>query len=149
MDAAAELGRNPVSNHQIQPEYGYGQADAGRDCRTRLETKFSGANADRGIFIFPVQLTTSRIGNLTRLIHTLAICDDHTSIPYMIDSHLPAGRADLLQDYLSGARSVVKRFEAPAAPRPLVPGRANLDKRRAFLVPHELHNATRSEHKTL
>ena len=25
-------------------------------------------------FIFPVQLTTSRIGNLTRLIHTLAIC---------------------------------------------------------------------------
>ena len=22
MDAAAELGRNPVSNHQIQPEYG-------------------------------------------------------------------------------------------------------------------------------
>ena len=37
MDAAAELGRNPVSKHQIQ-------------------------------------LTTCRIGNLTRLIHTLAIC---------------------------------------------------------------------------
>ena len=32
MDAAAELGRNPVSNkHQIQPEYGDEQADAGRD----------------------------------------------------------------------------------------------------------------------
>ena len=32
LDAAAELGRNPVSKHQIQPEY-YGdeQADAGRD----------------------------------------------------------------------------------------------------------------------
>ena len=28
------------------------------------ETKFSGANADREIFIFPVQLTTSRIGNV-------------------------------------------------------------------------------------
>ena len=27
-----------------------------------------------GIIIFPVQLTTSRIGNLTRLILTLAIC---------------------------------------------------------------------------
>ena len=26
------------------------------------------------IFIFPVQLTTSTTGNLTRLIHTLAIC---------------------------------------------------------------------------
>ena len=25
----------------------------------------------RGIFIFPVQLTTSRIGNVTRLVHTL------------------------------------------------------------------------------
>ena len=29
--------------------------------------------------IFPVQLTTSRIGNVTRLILTLAICDDHQS----------------------------------------------------------------------
>ena len=28
-------------------------------------------HGDRGMFIFPVQLTTSRIGNLTRLIHTL------------------------------------------------------------------------------
>ena len=34
MDAAAELGRNPVSEHHIQPEYGDEQADAGRDCRT-------------------------------------------------------------------------------------------------------------------
>ena len=33
------------------------------------ETKFSGANGDSDIFIFPVQLTsTSRIGSLTRLI---------------------------------------------------------------------------------
>ena len=77
MDAAAELGRNPVGKHQIQPEYGDGQADAGRDCRTRLTGPNSqaGANADRKIFISPVQLTTNRrIGNLTRLIHTLAIC---------------------------------------------------------------------------
>ena len=36
MDAGAELGRNPVSKHQIPPEYGDEQADAGRDCRTRL-----------------------------------------------------------------------------------------------------------------
>ena len=36
MDAAAEHGRNPVSKHQIQPEYGDEQADAGRDCQTRL-----------------------------------------------------------------------------------------------------------------
>ena len=31
MDAAAELGRNPVSKHQIQPELGDEQADAGRN----------------------------------------------------------------------------------------------------------------------
>ena len=37
MDAAAELEREPVSNHQIQPaEYKDKQADAGRDCRNRL-----------------------------------------------------------------------------------------------------------------
>ena len=36
------------------------------------ETKFSGANGDREILIFPVQLITSRVGsNLTRLMHTL------------------------------------------------------------------------------
>ena len=65
MDAAAELGRNPVSKHRIQPEYEDGQADAGPDCRTRLTgPKFSGANGDGGIFIFPIQLPTSRIGNL-------------------------------------------------------------------------------------
>ena len=75
MDAAAELGRNPVNKHQIQPEYGDEQADSGRDSRTRFrETKFSGANRGREIFIFPVQLTTSRIGSLTRLILTLALC---------------------------------------------------------------------------
>ena len=35
-------------------------------------------NADRKIFIFPVQLTTSKVGNVTGLIHTLAICRTHT-----------------------------------------------------------------------
>ena len=69
-----ELGRNPVSKHQIQPEYGDEQADARRDCRTpSSETEFFGTNGDREILIFPVQLTMCRIGNLTRLTHTLAI----------------------------------------------------------------------------
>ena len=37
MDAAAELERDPVNKHQIQPEYrGDEQADAGRDCQARL-----------------------------------------------------------------------------------------------------------------
>ena len=48
--------------------------------------KFSGANGDREIFIFPGQLTTSRIGNLTRLttrthpVDCSAMCDENTYI---------------------------------------------------------------------
>ena len=80
LDDAAELGRNPVSKHQIQPEYGDEQADAGRDGWTRLARPNPQARTGTGEYFFPVQLTTSRIGNLTRLIHTLAICDDHTYI---------------------------------------------------------------------
>ena len=30
------------------------------------------------MLIFPIQLTTSRIGNFTRLMHSLAICDCYT-----------------------------------------------------------------------
>ena len=80
MDATAEIARNPVGKHHIQPEYKDEQADAGRDCRTRLaRPNSSGATGNREIIFFPVQPTTSRVSNLTRLIDTLAIiCDDHT-----------------------------------------------------------------------
>ena len=47
---------------------------------TGLATQnFSGANGDKEKNMFPVQLTTSRVGNLTRLIHTLSaiISDDY------------------------------------------------------------------------
>ena len=67
MDAAAELGRTRFSL-SMENE----QADAGRYCRIRLARPNSQARTrDRGILIFPAQLTTSRVGNLTRLIHTL------------------------------------------------------------------------------
>ena len=84
-DAAAGLGRNPVSKHQIQPEYGDEQADARQDCRTRLARPNSQARTrTRKYSFFPVQLTTNRIGNLTWLIHTLAICVTvHADIPYL------------------------------------------------------------------
>ena len=36
-------GATAVSKHQIQPEYGDEQTDAGRDCRTRLATSNSQA----------------------------------------------------------------------------------------------------------
>ena len=52
-DAAAELGRNPVSKHQIQPDYGDEQADAGRDCRTRLARPYSQARTRTGKSHFP------------------------------------------------------------------------------------------------
>ena len=71
MDAAVEIGKNPVSKHYIQLEYG----DRGTGLpNPSRENKCSGANADREIFIFLFQLITCRIGNLTRLIHTLATC---------------------------------------------------------------------------
>ena len=76
MDTATELGRNPLKEHQIDPGYGDEQADTGRDSRTRLARPNSQAqtNTDGEIFILSVQLTTSRIGNLSWLIHTLSIC---------------------------------------------------------------------------
>ena len=52
MDAAAEMGRNPVCKHQIQPEYGDEQADAGRDCRTRLARPNSQARTRTGKYAF-------------------------------------------------------------------------------------------------
>ena len=44
------------------------------------ETEISGANGNKELFTLPVQLTTRRrIGNLTRLVHALAVCMcDHT-----------------------------------------------------------------------
>ena len=53
MDAAAKLGRNPVSKHQIQTECGDEQADAGRDCRNRLARPDSQARTRIGKYYFP------------------------------------------------------------------------------------------------
>ena len=79
MDAAAEIGRNAVSKDQIQPEHGDEQADAGRGCRTRLARPNSPARRGQRNIHFPCSADHEQdCGNLTRLILTLAICDDHT-----------------------------------------------------------------------
>ena len=52
IDAAAELGRNSVSKHQIQLKYGDEQADAERDCRTRLARPNSQARTRTGKYSF-------------------------------------------------------------------------------------------------
>ena len=46
--ATAKIGRNPVSKHQIQHEYGDEQANAGRDCRTCLARPNSQARTGTG-----------------------------------------------------------------------------------------------------
>ena len=53
MDAAAELGRNSVSKHQIQPEYGDEQAGAGRDCRTVTRDQILRRKRGQGHIPFP------------------------------------------------------------------------------------------------
>ena len=67
MDAAAGLGRNPVSKHQIQMSRLTRDGTAEPVSRDQILRHARG----QGNAIFPVQLTTSRIDNLTRLIHTL------------------------------------------------------------------------------
>ena len=55
-------------------------------CINATRTGTGHSPGDRGMFIFPVQLTTSRIGNLTRLIHTLLyVMTIHTYIHTRID----------------------------------------------------------------
>ena len=51
--AAAELGRNPVRKHHIQPEYGDEQADARRDCQNRVARPNSQARTRTGNINFP------------------------------------------------------------------------------------------------
>ena len=67
MDAAAELGRNPVSKHHMEMSRLTRDGTAEPVSRDQILRPARG----QGNTIFPVQLTTSRIGNLTRLIHTL------------------------------------------------------------------------------
>ena len=51
IDSAAERGRILVSKHHIQHEYGHEQADAERDCRTRLARPNSQARTGTGKYL--------------------------------------------------------------------------------------------------
>ena len=54
MDATTKLGRNRVSKHHIQPEYGDEQADAaGRDCRTVSRDQIRRRERGQGNMNFP------------------------------------------------------------------------------------------------
>ena len=71
MDAAAELGRNPVSKHQIQPEYGDEQADAKPNSQARTGT---------GEYHFPCSADHEQDWQPYPVDPYSAICDDHTYI---------------------------------------------------------------------
>ena len=82
MDAAAELWRNPVSKHQIQP-VSMEMSKLTRDGTAEPISRDQILRHARGQgnIIFPVLLTTSRIGNLTRLSHTLlCVMTIHTCV---------------------------------------------------------------------
>ena len=68
MDAAAEIGGDLASKHQVQPDIEMSRLTRDGTADPSHEIKFSGVNGDREVLTFPVQLTTSKIGNLTRLI---------------------------------------------------------------------------------
>ena len=69
MDTAAKIGRN---KHQIQPEYIRRMSRLTRDDTAEPVSRDQILRRERrqGL-VFPVHLTTGRIGTLTRLIHTL------------------------------------------------------------------------------
>ena len=78
MDAAVDIGSNPVSKHQIQPECGEwaGWHETGRPNLSR-ETEFSGVNGDKEIFPWSAD-HVNRIGNLAVDLYS-AICYDNSS----------------------------------------------------------------------
>ena len=78
---AAELGRNPVSKHQIQPEYEDEQADAGRDCRTVSRDQILRRKRGEGNIIFPCSVDHEQDWQPYPVDLYSAICDDRTYIP--------------------------------------------------------------------
>ena len=78
----ATLGRNPVvSKKQIQPEYGDGQADAGRDGWTRLaRPNFQARTGTREYSFLLFDWPRAGLATLTGRSILWAICDDHTYI---------------------------------------------------------------------
>ena len=101
MDVAAEHGRNPVSKHQIQPEYGDEQADAGRDCRTRLPNPNSQARTRTGKYHFPCSADHEQDWQPYPVDPYSAICDDHTYI------HIVAAQAAYRQQCSYSSSSIL------------------------------------------
>ena len=79
MDAAAEIERNPVSKHQIQ--LSIEMSRLARDGTAEPVSRDQILRRERGqgnIHFFCSADHEQDWQHLTRFIHTLAICDDHT-----------------------------------------------------------------------
>ena len=86
MDAAVDIGSNPVSKHQIQPECGEwaGRHETGRPNRSR-KTKFSGVNGDKEIFPCSAD-HVNRIGSLPVDLYSAIYSDNNKTCQYSSSS---------------------------------------------------------------
>ena len=75
------------------------------------ETRLSGANADREKLSFLVQLTTCRMGNLTRLIHTLVSLSMEKSRLTRDGTAKPVSRDQILK-HARGQRNIHFSYSA-------------------------------------
>ena len=100
MDAAAELGRNPVSRHRIQPEYGE-MSRLARDGTAEPVSRDQILRHARGQgdIIFPCSADHEQDWQPYPVDPYSAICDDHTYIPgrpalslYLFESLSPSGK---------------------------------------------------------
>ena len=78
MDAAAELGRNPVSKHQIQPEYGDEQADADGTAEPVSQDQILRRERGQGNINFLCSADHEQDWQPYPVDPYPAICDDHT-----------------------------------------------------------------------
>ena len=89
MDAAAELGRNPVSTRlSLSMEMNRLTRDGTAEPVSRDQILRHARG--QGNIIFPVQLTTSRIGNLAPLIHTMLYVMTIRTYIYTCDDYMLA-----------------------------------------------------------
>ena len=80
MDAAAELGRNPVSKHQIQPEYGDEQAARGGTAEPVSRDQIPRHARGQGNVHFPCSADHEQNWPPCPVDPYSATCDDHTYI---------------------------------------------------------------------
>ena len=71
---------NPVSKHEVQPENGDEQADAGRDGWTRLAKPNSQARTGTGEYYFPCSADHEQDWQPYPVDPYSAMCDDHTYV---------------------------------------------------------------------